>query len=922
MSFTISDVSINVNSAGFTALIPESKGWYYDPITTFSSTIGFASVAVDSSNYVYFIQGDSTNASSIMWHTTDANGSDFIQRLWLTNQSTYILTNVYPAGVYLERSNTSTIASDIYVCFVTKDATANSSVLDIYKYTNGGTLTWQKQFVSGSTSYDFGSMRYNQVSVDHTGISMLAPGGAIFKTNTTGTSTIRTVISGMTAQFIRAICARENFTYAIVDHNPSTGLFGEYIIQHNSALVQQWKIYIQANGGGILQLSSIDIDNNSNIILAGRSTLPLPTYVVVRLNSTGTAISWMVNVSNCTGNGFSSVHYSKSQSAIYVAGQLNSNTVLVMKLNLSGTVLWKKYLSGLYTSDYYDVTVYTGLTDTNNYYLTVGLGGLFKLPADGSSVFGLYCNYQKATNTVTNNITATLSAGTATVSSTTTSISSNITNYTPTQTNNTYSPTITLGYNSVPLAPYISSVVQSGLGAIVTFDAPQDLGSAPVTSYTLRCYNGTTPISISPSTVTTTAPVRVTTTNGLTIGTTYNFTVSAINSFGSSKESTVSSLTMTPVTGQVVFTPSLTGTSSTWTVPEGVTSISVFAVGAGGAGANQSGTGIAGKGGAGGSTTQVSGVRVHPGQVFNIEVGAGAAAGTTTAPPTSGSNSFMTLSNYTSNPLFNILPSQSGGYASVTAVTGTRYGPATTATCSGTASYTQNGTTLTVTQVLSGTLYPGDKLTSIQFTTGAYIVQQLTGTTGGAGTYQMSAVAVLSGTNVSFSVPWVYTSSGSFAGGSGGTALAPTTGGGGGGGGAGGYRGVGGTGGSYNGAIAATAGGGGGGGGGIGQTGNGYGGGGGGVGLLGEGTSGTVGTSTAGGGGGSGGTDGGAPGASGPDGGTYGGGGGGAGTKVTSGNNKIGGKGGDGAIRIIWPGDTRTYNPSANTDDLPSNTYP
>lgn len=121
---------------------------------------------------------------------------------------------------------------------------------------------------------------------------------------------------------------------------------------------------------------------------------------------------------------------------------------------------------------------------------------------------------------------------------------------------------------------------------------------------------------------------------------------------------------------------------------------------------------------------------------------------------------------------------------------------------------------------------------------------------------------------------------------------------GGGGGGAGGYAGNGGNGATYSGS-GGTAGGGGGGGGGTGNTQ----GGGGGVGLLGQGSNGSFG-----GGGGSGGTNSGGgtfPTSSNP--GNFGGGGGSGGGS---------GEGfGKGAVRIIWPGNLRSF-PSTNTQDL------
>jgi len=144
---------------------------------------------------------------------------------------------------------------------------------------------------------------------------------------------------------------------------------------------------------------------------------------------------------------------------------------------------------------------------------------------------------------------------------------------------------------------------------------------------------------------------------------------------------------------------------------------------------------------------------------------------------------------------------------------------------------------------------------------------------------------------------------------------------GGGGGGAGGYSGSGGVGGRYTGActvVAATAGSGGGGGGGgivtsalntpIG------GGGGGGVGALGSGCSGAGGVNGSGGGGGSSGGSGTSSSGTGGNGGQYGGGGGG-GKVTTNGLRFTGGTPQGGIVRIIYPGNTRSF-PSTNTGNL------
>ena len=125
--------------------------------------------------------------------------------------------------------------------------------------------------------------------------------------------------------------------------------------------------------------------------------------------------------------------------------------------------------------------------------------------------------------------------------------------------------------------------------------------------------------------------------------------------------------------------------------------------------------------------------------------------------------------------------------------------------------------------------------------------------------------------------------------------------GGGGGGGAGGYTGNGGAG--YQGAGTGAAGSGGGGGGG-GKTATSTGGGGGGVGLFGQGSNGSGGVV---GGGGSGGSSGANSGTTkGGNGGGYGGGGGG-GWGCNGGCGAAGGYGGAGAVRVIWPGSSRSF---------------
>jgi len=291
------------------------------------------------------------------------------------------------------------------------------------------------------------------------------------------------------------------------------------------------------------------------------------------------------------------------------------------------------------------------------------------------------------------------------------------------------------------------------------------------------------------------------------------------------------------------------GRTTTWTVPVGVTSISMVCIGGGGGGWHGYGTTSSTAGG-GGALAYVNNYPVTPGDIITLEPGHGGETTVTKNPD--GSQNWG--------------GSVSGG-GSV---------------------------------VWKGARFSGTRICQAgggQSGTGIFLNNEAPGGT------------VVIGTG--------------FAGGNGGSGVGTNIGGAGGGG-AGGYAGAGGKGGgggsnagNFTSGVAGTGGAGGGGGAGYGApiSGRGGGGGGGGVGLLGLGTSGaggSVGFYGSGGGGGSGGTAGASGNAGtgegrGGIGGNYGGGGG-------AGDDPVNGQ--VGAIRIMWPGDTRQY-PSTGT----ANTY-
>lgn len=168
---------------------------------------------------------------------------------------------------------------------------------------------------------------------------------------------------------------------------------------------------------------------------------------------------------------------------------------------------------------------------------------------------------------------------------------------------------------SRPDVPIIGTATATGEStATVSYTAPIYNGGATIISYTAVS---------TPSGITSTlsqAGSGTITVSGLAEGTNYTFTVYATNSEGNSESSEPSNQITTdaPVTGQVTLTNTAT---TTWTVPAGVTSVSVVCVGGGG-GFNVNGP-YKYSGGAGGAALAYgNNLSVTPGEVISVQVGA------------------------------------------------------------------------------------------------------------------------------------------------------------------------------------------------------------------------------------------------------------------------------------------------------------
>ncbi len=109
---------------------------------------------------------------------------------------------------------------------------------------------------------------------------------------------------------------------------------------------------------------------------------------------------------------------------------------------------------------------------------------------------------------------------------------------------------------TVPDAPTSPSATAGNAQATVTWTAPADTGSSPITSYIVTASDGV-------HTCTATAPATTCTVAGLTNGTAYTFTVVAVSAAGNSVPSAPSNNSVTPM-GSLPSTPASVPTLSQW----------------------------------------------------------------------------------------------------------------------------------------------------------------------------------------------------------------------------------------------------------------------------------------------------------------------------------------------------------------------
>lgn len=175
-----------------------------------------------------------------------------------------------------------------------------------------------------------------------------------------------------------------------------------------------------------------------------------------------------------------------------------------------------------------------------------------------------------------------------------------------------------------PNAPTNLVVTEGEDQVTLTFDAPTNTFGVPLLSYVgvATDQNGTEVTGTTSANPDGTVDNTVTIT-GLTAGNDYTYKVYGTSSNGSGDS---------VQTASAAFLPKLYATAGTYTftVPAGVTSISVAAIGGGGGGSGWGGGGYgAGGGGGGGAFRYVNNYSVTAGDQFTVTVGAGGLSQTT-----------------------------------------------------------------------------------------------------------------------------------------------------------------------------------------------------------------------------------------------------------------------------------------------------
>lgn len=228
-----------------------------------------------------------------------------------------------------------------------------------------------------------------------------------------------------------------------------------------------------------------------------------------------------------------------------------------------------------------------------------------------------------------------------------------------------------IGSFGLPDAPTIGvASATSSTSATISFSAPAYTGGTPIVSYTVTSNTGISATSTS-------SPITI---GGLTTGAYYTFSVTATNIQGTSSPSSPSNSVLIDNIGQALWystagpysatTPIVSYSTTTWTVPAGVTSISVVCIGSGAYGGYRQ-TYVPPVAGSGGGLSYENNVTVTPGETLYIIYGPGGGRPSVGDTGYYAPASIVTRGNYYGSAGYSMICGASGGRAGNYSGTGT-----------------------------------------------------------------------------------------------------------------------------------------------------------------------------------------------------------------------------------------------------------
>jgi hypothetical protein len=356
----------------------------------------------DSSGNVYLVANDTASTSGVPLYVAKFNATGTLQ--WQRQLSSGSTTQTRTTGIVSDTSgNTYSLG---------QFGTTPEGVL--VKYSNAGSITFQRSL---TRTNGFGA---GGVALDSTGANVAISGSyglvgsitaaGILKYNSSGTlAWQRSFSSGFANNpFTAGYCAFDSSgnVYLATAYNVSGSTYDGYLVKYNSSGTLQWQRKFVYSGAG-MNIVQIVVDASANIFIS-------TNYGILKYDTSG-AYQWgriIAGVTSPKGLGVDST------GNIYVCGSLSPSTDLALySIDTSGNLLWYNYLRNSSGSS---VSAQLLTVNQTLNIITVGYG-LFS----GSTGYAITANVPtdgslaKGTATTVGPLSITYTASSATLSSAT-----------------------------------------------------------------------------------------------------------------------------------------------------------------------------------------------------------------------------------------------------------------------------------------------------------------------------------------------------------------------------------------------------------------------------------------------------------------------------------------------------------------------